>query len=307
MQNISVYFNHRASHSAPHWQDKINHALFRSIVDYKSPATLLDLEEELVCDVNNSVDAVLSIGGDGTAHNIIQKLAGTDIGLLLIPNGTANDLANGLGATTNLKSITQTIRNNRRKKVDLISINGKYMATNGGLGFASEVAQKINELRENYSAFQNLMKISGKRIYSLFLAKKFLMENIRTYRFKVTSEEFSKSLTSSLILINNQPILANTFEVAPLTNHNDGTFNVTIFTHDNRFELVQCLVKILMGTIPEGDPNLISFETKELKVDLLENKPISFFGDGEVFSETKSWDIKIHPEYLSVFDSKIIQ
>jgi diacylglycerol kinase family enzyme len=304
MQNISVYLNHRASQSAPHWQDKINTALFRSIVEYKSPESLGDLEIDLDNDVNNSVDAILSVGGDGTAHNIIQKLAGTDIGLLLVPNGTANDLANGLGATTNIRSITQTIRNNSRKKVDLISINGQYMATNGGLGFASEVAKRINELREDHKGFKSLMKYSGKSIYSLFLAKKFLAETIHSFNFKLESKEFNESFVSSLILINNQPILANTFEVAPLTGHCDGTFNVTIFKHTNRLELIHCLVKILMGNIPQDDPNLVVFETKELKIDLLENKPLAFFGDGEIFKEATSWEIKIHPEFLSVFDFK---
>lgn len=307
MQNISVYFNHRASQSAPHWQVKINQALFRSIVDYKSPDSLSDLENELDSDVNNSVDAVLSIGGDGTAHNIIQKLAGTEIGLLLVPNGTANDLANGLGASTNIKAITKTIRNNSRKKVDLISINGKYMATNGGLGFASEVAQKINELRDSHTSFKKIMKLSGKGIYSLFLAKKFLAETIHSYQFKIESKEFSDTLTTSLILINNQPILANTFEVAPNTNHNDGTFNVTIFKHSNRLELVRCLVQILLGTIPTDDPNLVIFETQDLKIDLIDTGKLSFFGDGEIFSEANSWKIRIHPEYLSVFDFNKIQ
>jgi diacylglycerol kinase family enzyme len=307
MQNISVYFNHHASQTAPHWREKIDHALFRSLLDYKSPETLEDLENELDKDVNNSVDAVLSIGGDGTAHNIIQKLAGTDIGLLLVPNGTANDLANGLGATTNIRSITKTIRNNNLKKLDLISINGKYMATNGGLGFASEVAQKINELRQSHQTFKSFMKFSGKSVYSLFLAKKFLAETIHSHIYKIDSLEFSDTLTTSLILINNQPILANTFEVAPLTKHNDGTFNVTIFKHSNRIELIQCLVKMLLGSIPTDDPNLVIFETKELKIHLLEDKRLSFFGDGEVFPESNSWEIKMHPEYLSVFDFNKIQ
>lgn len=304
MQNISVYFNHRASHSAPHWQHKINNALFRSIVDYKSPDSLFELEQELTNDVDNSIDAILSIGGDGTAHNIIQKLAGTEIGLLLVPNGTANDLANGLGSSTNIKSITQTIRNNHRKKIDLISVNGEYMATNGGLGFAAEVALQINELRESYPSFKNIMKLSGKGIYSLFLAKKFLAKTINSYRFKIESKEYSDTIESSLILINNQPVLANTFEVAPFTDHNDGTFNVTIFKHSNRLELVQCLTKIILGNTPLEDENLITFETERLNIILLDQKNLSFFGDGEIFKTANNWEIVMHPQSLSVFDCK---
>jgi diacylglycerol kinase family enzyme len=307
MQNISVYFNHRASQSAPYWQERIGNALFRSEVDYKSPETLSDLENNLQNDIDNAVDAVLSIGGDGTAHNIIQKLAGTDIGLLLVPNGTANDLANGLGATTNLKQITKSIRKNNKKKLDLISINGQYMATNGGLGFASEIAQKINEMRAEYTSFKSLMKISGKGIYSIILAKKFLAEAIAAHKIKIEADEFSDTVTTSLILINNQSVLANTFKVAPNTKHDDGTFNVTVFKHKSRLELINCLIKILLGNFPLNDPDLISFETKEVNIKLLGKRTLSFFADGEVFPKTKSWHIKIHPEYLSVFDFKNLQ
>ena len=43
------------------------------------------------------------------------------------------------------------MRLDTRKKIDLININGTFMATNGGLGFAAEVAEEINEARQKWS------------------------------------------------------------------------------------------------------------------------------------------------------------
>ncbi len=42
-------------------------------------------------------DAVLACGGDGTVHEIVQSLVGTDVALGVIPLGTANALAADLG------------------------------------------------------------------------------------------------------------------------------------------------------------------------------------------------------------------
>lgn len=42
-------------------------------------------------------DAVIACGGDGTVHEILQTLAGTEIALGVIPLGTANALAANLG------------------------------------------------------------------------------------------------------------------------------------------------------------------------------------------------------------------
>lgn len=49
---------------------------------------------------------------------------------------------------------------------------------NGGIGFAAEVAKEINELRSKFPAFKNLMKFSGKNIYSMFLAKRTFCQKI---------------------------------------------------------------------------------------------------------------------------------
>jgi diacylglycerol kinase family enzyme len=304
MHNVSVYLNQRASNSAHDWQGQITNALFRSNVEYQSPSNLEELYEKLDTDVANNVDAVLSVGGDGTVNTIIQRLAGTGISLLVVPGGTANDFANMLGSSSNIKKITQTVRQNVKKKIDLVSINGKFMATNGGLGFVSEVAGEINQMRATYPAFKGFMKFSGKSVYSLFLAKKLLGLEIKSHKFKIQSEEYSETVLSPLILINNQPALGGNFLVAPHTDHGDGKVNITIFKHQNRLELIQCIVKISNGNYPADDKNLVSFETTQAKIDLLDEEKLTFFGDGEVFGDSTSWDIKCHHKFLSVFSPK---
>lgn len=305
MQNISVYLNQKASNGSHDWQGLINNALFRSQIEYPVSKNMVELYENLDRDIANNVDAVLSVGGDGTVHSIIQKLAGTDIGLLVVPGGTANDFASVMGSSSNIKKIAQTIRQDVREKIDLININGTFMATNGGLGFAAEVAREINELRTNYPQFKKFMKFSGKNIYSLFLAKKMLTKDIKSYKFKIESTEFSDIVLTPLILINNQPVLGGSFEVAPETNHHDGTFNITILKHENRLELINCLLSILNGNFPKNDKNLISFETNEVKIDLLDGaENLSFFGDGETFNQADSWHIKCYPQFLNVFSPK---
>jgi len=301
MQNISVYFNHLASHADLSFKDEINQSLFRSQLNFKSPSSLEQLHFELREDIKNNIDAVLSVGGDGTVHSIIQKLAGTDISLFVLPGGTANDLASYIGSTKNAKKMAQTIRNNLRKKIDLISVNGVFMSTNGGLGLASEVAVEVNQTRKNFPKFKDFMRMSGKNIYPLILSKNLLLKEIISYDFEIESIEFSKKLVSPLILINNQPILGGSFEVAPYTKHDDGTFNVTIFTHTNRLELISCLTRLLLKQDISLDKNLIQFETKEINIKHLSNEKLNFFGDGETFSYSNEWNIKLYPDFLTIF------
>jgi YegS/Rv2252/BmrU family lipid kinase len=47
--------------------------------------------------INDGCDAVLACGGDGTVHEVLQSLVGSDVALGVIPLGTANALAANLG------------------------------------------------------------------------------------------------------------------------------------------------------------------------------------------------------------------
>ena len=61
--------------------------------------------------------------------------------------------------------------------------------------------------------------------------------------------------------------------------------------------------KIFNGNYPYDDKNLVSFETEAAQVNLLDDQ-ITFFGDGEIFDPSSSWDIKCHANFLSVYSPK---
>lgn len=112
MQNISVYLNQRAANTdLDYWKSRITRSLFRSKLNFRTPSNLEELHSDLKADIDAKVDAVVSVGGDGTVNTLIQNLANKEIGLLVIPGGTANDLASELGMNENIKKICQCIRN----------------------------------------------------------------------------------------------------------------------------------------------------------------------------------------------------
>lgn len=304
MQTISVYLNQRASNTSfEFWKSRITKSLFRSELNFRTPGSLTELHEELDSDIKNNVDAIVSVGGDGTVNTLIQSMAGTDVGLLVIPGGTANDLAHELGTEKNLKKVIQTIRAKQTKNIDLIKINGRYMATNGGIGFGGHVAEKINDIRRKFPIFKKIMKLSGKKIYSIFIAQELMGINLEYYNLKLKSNEFTGQTNCSALLINNQPVLAGTFKIAPETLNNDGKFNVTILSHPNRQRLIQCMLTVASGNLPVNDPYFQSFETDSLEIENLNpEKEVPFFGDGEVFdNERQKWNITVSKNALKVY------
>jgi len=47
--------------------------------------------------IDTGFDTVIACGGDGTVHEVLQSLVGTDVALGVVPLGTANALAADLG------------------------------------------------------------------------------------------------------------------------------------------------------------------------------------------------------------------
>lgn len=302
MQEISVYLNsHASSANSEFWIDEIGRRLFRSHINFRQPKSHKELIKFLEEDIEKKVDSVVSVGGDGTVHTLIQKLAGEEIGLLVVPGGTANDLANELGSLENIEKVFSWVRSKELKRMDLISINGHYMATNGGIGLGGQVAQKINTIRKKIPLFKKLMQITGKRIYSFFAATEILDPNLPYYKLKIKSAEFVGTIDCPGLLINNQSMLGGSFQVAPGTSNDDGKFNVTAFTHKNRGRLIQCLYNMGMGNDISEDDGIISFETDYLEVELLEGPSIPFFGDGEIIENARKWEIEVLPNSLLVY------
>jgi len=304
MQKISIYLNPRASESGQdigQLTEIVSQFLFRSELNFKKPSNLDELDQSLENDIKENVDAVVSVGGDGTANTIIQKLAGTDIGLLVVPCGTANDLAHELGNNKNISQVLQSIRNQTTKKIDLIKVNGRYMATNGGFGLGGRVAQKINNLRASFPSFKKVMHLSGSKIYSLFVAQELMSLNFERYQVRITSEQKSGIFDAAALFINNQSTVGGNFQLAPETKNSDGHFSVVLATHKTRMSLINCIVKILLGDYPENDPDLISFETDKILVENLGGENCVFFGDGEVLSHDQKWEIEVAKESLKVY------
>ncbi len=302
MQEISVYLNKQAGAGKGSWWEKeISRRLFRSHINFRRPKDQEELVELLKRDVESNIDTVISVGGDGTAHTLIQEMVSSDIALLVVPGGTANDLASELGAQASVDKVISWVRSREMKYIDLIKINGQMMATNGGLGVGGNVAHKINDLRKRVPLFKRMMKMTGKHIYPFFAATEFLGLEFPYYNFKITSDEFNGVIRTPGLLINNQSCLGGRFEVAPGTCNSDGLFNVTAFTHKSRTSIAQCLWAMANKEKVVNDPNLISFESRKVKIELLDDTELPFFGDGEVFGHEKTWEVEMVPKSLLVY------
>ncbi len=77
-------------------------------------------------------DAILACGGDGTVHEIVQSLVGTEIALGVVPLGTANALASDLGLIASPAKVARKLLYATPTRVSVGRIHYRDSAGNPG-------------------------------------------------------------------------------------------------------------------------------------------------------------------------------
>ncbi|MDD5557873.1 MAG: diacylglycerol kinase family lipid kinase [bacterium] len=87
---------------------------------------------------------VICAGGDGTIHEVVNGIAGTDAVLGILPAGTGNVLAWELGIPLDLVEASRVLLDGRVRTVDLGHIaGGNYFSCMGGVGLDAQVVRDL--------------------------------------------------------------------------------------------------------------------------------------------------------------------
>ena len=97
-------------------------------------------------------DALLVMGGDGMAHLGLNAAAGTEATLGLIPAGTGNDFARGVGVPRTVDEAVGVIVAGRTRTVDLAHISNdtfprRYVGAVVSTGYDARVNRSTNHIR----------------------------------------------------------------------------------------------------------------------------------------------------------------
>jgi diacylglycerol kinase (ATP) len=109
--------------------------------------------ERLVAEaMDEGLDTLVAVGGDGTVHQALQAVVGTDTALGIVPLGTGNDAANSVGLTrASPESAVSVILAGNRRPFDV----GRIEAADGTIrhflcvmssGFDSSANERANEM-----------------------------------------------------------------------------------------------------------------------------------------------------------------
>lgn len=91
--------------------------------------------------LSGQFDAIIAAGGDGTLHDVLCGIAGTDIPLGLIPSGTANVFSQEIDLPTTPVALAEVLMRGPACDVPISICNGRPFAFVVGVGFDAAAVQ----------------------------------------------------------------------------------------------------------------------------------------------------------------------
>ncbi|CAL2088467.1 diacylglycerol kinase family protein [Tenacibaculum sp. 190524A05c] len=268
-----VIINPTAGNYSPTVLKQIQHHLKNNNITYSYAVTTHEKHEiELVHDsIKNGITNFISVGGDGTLHNIVngimtQNFVSTSkIKVGVIPYGTGNDWVKTYNIPKNISEAILIIKQQKTISQDIgyleLENNSTFFNNVAGIGYDGYVVNKLNKLKRLGSVSYLL---SG--LYGILFYRK----------------------TSFLIKINNQTIktkcLMTLFGICKysgggmrLTNYKDSTnglLDITIAKNLNFKDLILNIKKLYDGTLINhkkvealvSDEIIVTPETTDQKV-----------------------------------------
>ena len=90
------------------------------------------------------VSVVFACGGDGTANEVANGLAGTQTALALIHGGLTNVLAKELGVPSSPQEAIQLLTEGEIRRIDVGTANGRKFLLQVGIGFDADIIRSVS-------------------------------------------------------------------------------------------------------------------------------------------------------------------
>ena len=167
---------------------------------------------------DSSVDAIISVGGDGTVNEVASELVYSDVAMGIIPGGSGNGLSTHLGIGRNARKALNVIDAFKTKVIDTGTVNDQFFVNMAGVGIDGLVAYKTKQ--------------SAKRGFSTYL-KGALSEALKyknqTYKVEIDGRETTGKFLS--INVANGSMFGYNFKIAADADTSDGLVD-TLMIHD---------------------------------------------------------------------------
>ena len=179
--------------------------------------------------VNDGVEIIVAVGGDGTVNEIASALVGTETALIIVGTGSGNGLARDLGMFgLSTKQIIERIKQHKSYSIDCGEVLGRKFFCTCGSGFDALIGHLFAQTKVR--GFLTYVKLSLKA-YKDYTPLSYRLSFSKSSSCESDAADAgldSKKGEAFVVNIANNKQFGNNAYIAPHANLMDGLFTVTI-------------------------------------------------------------------------------
>jgi diacylglycerol kinase (ATP) len=222
-----------------------------------------DLQKFL--DENENCPGVISVGGDGLVHLVLQVVVPKKIAFAAIPAGTGNDFVRTLNwSLDDVNGLLDRVTTTPPQLIDLGLVDGEWFGAVLSSGFDSTVNEKANALSWP----------KGRSKYNLAIALELPL--FKPSHFDIELDDRTISTEAMLIAVGNGASYGGGMQVCPQASITDGLFDVMVLSPISKFEFIRVFPTVYSGT-HVNHPEVNIYRTKKVRI----NSDAIAYADGE--------------------------
>jgi len=221
-----------------------------------------DAEKACQAAVAEGAAALVAVGGDGTVHQALQAVAGKAVGFGVVPAGTGNDFADGVGVPPDVREaarlVAEAVRESRTTGFDLARMTGpegevRWFGAVLAAGFDAIVNERANRMRWP----------RGPRRYDLAILLE--MTRLRARRYELILDGVDRSFDGVLVAVGNCPSYGGGLRICPAADPSDGLLDVVVAAPLGRAGLVRLKPRLRRGT-HVTDPRVTAYRAGRVRI-----------------------------------------
>jgi diacylglycerol kinase (ATP) len=241
---------------------------------------------ETVAALLDATTVVLACGGDGTVSAVAAALVGRSNPLAILPAGTTNIIAQGLGIPADPQLACQVLRGEALTGViDVAQVGDRYILHMGGAGYDAQVMTMTSR------AYKRGFGLSA---YLLFGARGLLDQPIVEFTIRIDNRIIRERGWMALVA-NGGDVAFKGVRVGPDISSTDGLLDLVLFTAPSPWDAFVSFMSIL--TRRYRSPYLRYERGKQIEIHADPPLPVEFDGD---ISGTTPFIAEVRPLALNV-------
>jgi diacylglycerol kinase (ATP) len=251
-----------------------------------------ELQDAARAALRGKPDALVVVGGDGMVSLGVNLLAGGRIPLGIVPSGTGNDMARGLGIPVgNTEDAIEMLLATLHQPPRVIDAGRVTEADGRTTWFACVLSAGFDAVVNERA---NLMRWPrGRSRYNLALLRELVM--LRAVSYRLTIDGVVSETRAVLVSVGNNVSLGGGMRVVPDAQLDDGLLDVLVVQPLSRTAFLRIFPRVFKGT-HVSDPRVSIVRVRSIRI---EADAVAAYADGERIGPLPI-DIEVVPAALRV-------